>query len=132
MDFLQLQEKMKKNFPDSNVKYDFDSNCERVLNICITDSQPHLYHFVEFNKVKVTVEGKGFEYVPIDCHRVTVTWSFMQEVLNSKTGVYIAPSDIQEIRALKDTNSELYENSIKQLVELCGLDREEIESKIRS
>lgn len=131
MDFFQAQEFFNSLYPDSKIEFSFDEACHRFHQIVYTDGVPNLVHHIECDKLKVTVAGKDPIYVSITPHRLNCTWAGMKELINKKEDVYLSKNEIEEIKALKDRDSEEYAKCIKQLSEFAALPVESIEEKIR-
>jgi hypothetical protein len=133
MDFIELQQMIAKLFPDKKASYDFDSHCMRMINICMTDGVPHLYHQMEFNRVKMTIEGMDPQYVGIQAHRVPFVWTDIQKAIEEavKMGdVFIPEVNVKELLTMKEANPELFEKALNELVIATGLDKEKIQSKL--
>lgn len=133
MDLIELQEMMNKSFVGKKIDYDFDLNCSRLINICLTEGVPHLYHQIEFNRVKVTIEGMESQYIGIQPHRVPFTWMDIQKMVEEKAklaDVFIPDINIKELQAMKESDAELFEKALDDLVTISGLDKEKIRYKI--
>jgi hypothetical protein len=133
MDLIELQQMMTKSFPEKKIAYDFDYNCGRVINICMTDGIPHLFHQIEFNRVKMTIEGMEPQYVGIQAHRVSFTWVDIQKIIQEKVKLedaFISEVNIKELLVMKVDKPDLFEKALEELVVASGLDMEKIKSKI--
>jgi hypothetical protein len=133
MDLIELQEMINKSFPDKKICYDFDHNCGRLINICMTEGVPHLYHQIEFNRVKLTIEGMESQYIGIQSHRVAFTWTDIQKMVEEKAksgDVFISEINIKELLAMKAEKPDLFNTALDELVIASGLDKEKIESKL--
>lgn len=73
MDFQEAKETFSNMFTDKSVTYTFDDNCIRQIELIMEDGFPNIVHHVEYNKVKISVEGLPDKYVPIQSYRMTIT-----------------------------------------------------------
>lgn len=122
MDYFQAQDLFKKMYPDKKIDFEFDENCHRFNELVMTNGNPNLYHHIENNQVKVTVEGQDPIYVPIMPHRETCTWAHIQNIITNKDDVHIHDKDL-EIAA--DS-----EEKIVELAKMSGLLKDHIKKKI--
>lgn len=129
MDIYEVQDMIAKQFPDKKVSLELDSNCQRFIEIVLTDSNPNVIHHVEHNKVKVNVEGMPSYYLPILPHRMNYTWTAVQEMLSSKNDVFIHSNDLDHMRN-NAPDSQEYQDKLNQLIDFTGLTKENIEQKL--
>lgn len=133
MNLIELQQMMTKSFPEKNIMYDFDYNCGHIINICLNDGVPHLFHQVEFNRVKMTIEGMEPQYVGIQANRVPCTWTDIQKLIEEKSkrgDIFIPDINIKELLIMKVEKPELFEKALDELVVASGLDKQKIKSKL--
>lgn len=133
MNFAQAQETFNTMFPDKNKEYGFDEKCVHKMDAMFTDGNPHLAHYVEYNKVKVIIEGLPELYIPLmPFHRVMATWKFLKEKISTKEDVFINPEQMKLLveAKLNPEKQNLYEDMIKEAVDCSGLPREKIEQKL--
>lgn len=133
MDLIELKEMMKKSFKDKEIIYDFDYKCSRLINVCLTNGVPNLLHQIEFNQVKMTVEGFESQYINIQPHRCTLSWVDVQKFIDQKINendVFFPDENIKQINNLKMIDPENFEKSINDLIVMSGLSKEKIESKL--
>jgi hypothetical protein len=85
MNFYEAQDFFKKLYPDVLVSFEFDEKCHRFYEFVMTDGLPNDMHHIECHKVKVTIPGMPIQYVPIQPHRLTCDWNYMNGLISSKT-----------------------------------------------
>lgn len=127
MNFYEAQEFFKKLYPDRLVTFDFDDKCIRHIECIYTDGQLHPTNHVEYQQVKVTPQGMPSQYVPIQPHRMILTANTIKNKL-ANDDIYMHPDWIQSLNELKGTP--YYDIAIKEHIEMTGLSRAQIESKI--
>lgn len=128
MNLYEAQEFFKQANPGKKIDFDFDEKCHRFNELVMTDGLPNMVHHIECNKVKVTIEGQNSVYVPIQSHRLGITWKTMLDMLNAKGDVHIHPDEIKVLGELKAT-PDIYALKMKQLMDHSGLTQAQIEAK---
>jgi hypothetical protein len=79
MNFFEAQDFFKGMYPDKKIDYQFDDSCIRFIEMVMTDGKPNPVHHVEYQKIKVTVEGMEPKYVPIASHRMNINWDDLKQ-----------------------------------------------------
>jgi hypothetical protein len=113
MNFYEAQDFFKKMYPDKKIDFSFDDNCLRQIEIVHTNGKPHTTHHLEYQNVKVDVEGQPSVYVPIAPHRMCCHWADLKKILLTQNDVYLNPDEISH----KDP---------EELSKMTGLSVEEI------
>ncbi len=72
MNYFEAQETFKKMYPDKNIAFDFDDNCVRIIECIYTDGELHYTNHIQYEKLKVSVDGMNPIYVPIQSHRMLI------------------------------------------------------------
>jgi len=116
MNYYEAQEFMKKMHPGKNIAFDFDSFCVKQIEIIHTNGLPNQMHHIEFQQVKVTVDGMDPIYMPIAPHRGTIPWKYTRDMINKYQDVHLH-------------DSELDNRVTEELVSDTGLSVEAIEAK---
>jgi hypothetical protein len=83
MNFFEAQDFFKNMYPGKSIKFEFDKKCIRVMEIIHTDGKPNPVHHIEYQKVKVIVDGSDPVYVPIMPHRMNCDWEYVKEHINT-------------------------------------------------
>lgn len=131
MNLYEAKKFFNNMYPNKLVNFDFDENCYRVCECIMTDGLPNIMHHVECNKVKVTVDGMDVVYVPIKPHRFNIPWSQYKNYINSKNEVYAHPEDVNNLSNMKKNNPSSYEIALKEYMDLSGMSKDKIESKLK-
>lgn len=100
MNYYEAQEFMNKMYPGKKITFDFDSLCVKQIEVMHTNGLPNQMHHIEFQQVKVSVEGMDPIYMPIAPHRGTMPWKYTRDMINKYQDVYINDSELQN----RDTN----------------------------
>lgn len=129
MNFFEAQDFFKQMYVGKKITFEFDEKCHRFIEIVHTDGLPHEMHHLECNKVKVNVEGMDSIYIPIQPHRVNVTWKQAKSLLDSKSDVYIHPDRLMTIKSLKERSDPDYEKCLEECSEITGLSKDNIVKK---
>lgn len=116
MNLYEAQEFFKKLYPEKKVEFLMDDKCIRQIEIVHTDGLPNINHHVQYEKVKVMIEGLPEQYVSIAPHRMNMSWNSLKQYVNNKTEVWIHPSDMEYM----DTN---------MLREMTGMETQVLEHK---
>ena len=124
MDFIQAQDFFANLYPGKKITYEFDENCHRFHELVHTNGKPNLYHHIENNKVKVTVEDQDAVYVPIAPHRETCTWAHISKIIAGKDDVHINDN---ELEAAIDS-----EDKVAELAKMSGLFKDQILKKVEA
>lgn len=130
MNFFEAQDFFKKMYPDKQINYEFDDQCHRLHEISYTNGLPHPIHHIECNKVKVTVEGLPSQYVPIQPHRYTVSWSDLKNYINTKDDVFLNEQIINQLKDLKQNNEASFDQSLNELSQITNLEKEALLEKV--
>lgn len=133
MDIVETQKMFKELYPDHLVKFEFDEKGIRKCECIMTDGLPNLHHHLEFDKVRVTIDGVLDKYVPITTHRITTTWAEYKKIILSKNEVFIHSDQIKELSEAKNNPDRLkeYETMINELSQYSGMTKEDIEVKLQ-
>ncbi len=83
MNLYQVENYFKDIYKGKNVFLDFDMNCVRQMEIVYSDGKPHESHHLEYQKVRVTVDGTEPVYVSIAPHRIGIEWKNVKEYISS-------------------------------------------------
>ena len=83
MNFFEAQEVFKQMHSDKIVTFEFDKNCIGLMEIVHTDGKPNPVHHIEYQKVKVSIEGQDSIYFPIAPHRMCCSWEYVKAHINS-------------------------------------------------
>lgn len=83
MNYFEAQDFFKQANPGKSISFDFDDNCIRQIEAIYTDGQIHPVNHVEYQKLKVTVEGLSPVYVPIAPHRMNMTSDYLKNKIAS-------------------------------------------------
>lgn len=133
MNFFEAKEFFKNMYPDQLVIFDFDHKCIRTIECVYTDGCIHPINHIEYNRVKVTPQGKPSVYVPIQTHRESVSVSILKSKIPNDE-VYFYPDVIATFKELKNDPLLLlmqsYDMKMKEHMQLTGLSQKQIEDKI--
>jgi len=133
MDFFEAQEFFQKQYPNKEIKYEFDDSCHRFNEMVFTDGLPNMIHHIECRKVKVTPEGMDSFYASISPHRMAVSWVDMKKIAEAqllKTDVHINDEFLKELASLKDENE--LETSMNEVIKMCGISKFNLKKKIET
>lgn len=83
MNIYEAQDFFKNMYPEKKITFDFDLKCIRQIEIIQTDGFPNLLHNIEYQKLKVSIEGMEDLYVPILPHRMGIQWDVLKKHVNS-------------------------------------------------
>ncbi len=72
MNYFEAQETFKSMFPGKQVTFELDDKCIRQIECIYTEGELHPVNHVQYEKLKVTVEGMPSSYVPIQPHRMLI------------------------------------------------------------
>lgn len=84
MNFFDTKNVFQGMYPDKIISFDFDEKCQRKLEIILSDGTTNRVHYIEHDKVRVSIEGMQPIYVPIYAHRITIHWKDMKNLISSK------------------------------------------------
>jgi len=129
MDFYSAQQFFANLFPGKKISYHFDKLCLRQLECVFTDGMPNVYHHVEFNKVKVDVEGMASQYIPIDSHRANISWASFKDVISEVTNVNVTENFLSAFAS--DSTPDEKVAARAELQALTGLSDKIINEKIQ-
>jgi hypothetical protein len=73
MNFFEAQEFFKQMYPGKPVLFEFDSSCIRFIECVHTDNEMHDTNHIQYEKLKVTVQGMQPVYIPIMPHRMLIS-----------------------------------------------------------
>lgn len=124
MNFSQCQEFIGKIFPRKKVKYEFDEKCQGQYHIGFTNGVLNLMHQVECDKVKITLDGHDPIYGPILPYKLSIPWSMVVHLLNSKQDICIEDETLDQ--AADDPTGQI----MKNLSEFSYLSLEVIKKKV--
>lgn len=72
MNLFEAQEIFAKMNPGKNITFEFDEKCIRQIECIYTEGKLHPHNHVQYECVKVSVEGNEPIYVPIQPHRAII------------------------------------------------------------
>lgn len=127
MDFYQAKEFFSTFYKGKEVKYEFDDQCMRVIEIVCTDALPGLFNHVEYRKLKVTAQGHDPIYISILPHRMEISWADVKKTVEQYTDVYIDPATIEEF---KKAPPDKKINMKKDLMKFSGLSEQQLDAKL--
>lgn len=130
MDYFQVQEFFQQANPGKQISYDFDDQCIRQIESIYTDGKMHIVNHVQYQKVKVSVEGMSPVYVPIAPHRMLVTAANLKNKV-ANDDVYFHPKEIENLKSLKDKDNAALEMHVQYLSDQSGKSKEEILSQVK-
>lgn len=130
MDFFSVQQFFTNMFPGKSIAYEFDKTCIRQVEISMTDGLPTVLHFVEFQKVKVSVEGMAVQYLPISAHRASLSWVAIATLVSQVADVYVADSFLAPF--LQGATAPQQAQAMTDLEAMTGLTEEEIDVKVQT
>lgn len=79
MNLYETQDFFEKINPGKAITFDFDDKCIRQIECIYTDGKLHPVNHVEYQQVRVTVEGSDPIYVPIQPHRACIDCHCLKE-----------------------------------------------------
>lgn len=126
MDLFQAKETFSKMFPDKLKTFTFDSKCIRQIEIIFTEGNPHPRHHVEYQHVKVSVDGMSDQYIPIQPHRMIMSLKQVKDYVSSLSDVHINEHEIKPFKEMSEQDQIAH---IKQWAETSGLTEEQIKGK---
>lgn len=91
MNLYEAQEFFKKMYPGKAISYEFDMKCLYQMEVIHSDGKPHKINHVEYQKVKVLVEGMEPMYVPIAPHRGCIEFDEVKKYIAGCVEVYTPP-----------------------------------------
>lgn len=127
MDYYEAKDFVKTMHPGKEVKFEFDEKCHRIHEINYVNGSPGIFHHVENNKVKVTVDGQDPFYIPIIPHREAYSWAAIKDMINSKKDVFLNDQYFQNYERVTPEEMPIFK---KELCEATGLEWKDIEIKI--
>lgn len=82
MDLFDLDDHLKTNNPGKKIEFSFPLECQRFLEIVLTNGKANPEHHIECRSVQVLIEGKE-PYIEklTSSHRLTVTHDHMQTII---------------------------------------------------
>lgn len=83
MNLYETKDFFKKLYPNKEVLFEFDNNCIRSIEITQTEGKAHLYHHIDYDKLKVTPNGDPSVYIPISNHREVCTFEWIKNHINT-------------------------------------------------
>lgn len=130
MDFFSVKETFTNMFPDKLKTFTFDDKCIRKMEIILTDGLPNLQHHVEYDKIKVSIEGIPDQYVKIAPHRDMIYWKDHKSFIMSKNEIYIHPDHVKNLKDLKENKSENYDIALSEFCMWSAMSKEDVEKNI--
>lgn len=82
MNVYEAQDHVKQMYPDKLVILEFDEACLRLIEVIHTEGKPHSVHHVEYDRVKVSVDGITPFYMSIQPHRMCCTLQWVKDHIN--------------------------------------------------
>lgn len=133
MNIYEAKDTLKKMFADKLVTFDLDENCIKQMECVMTEGFPNMMHHIEFDKIKISVEGSSDQYIPIQPHRENMTWSTFKKMISDKNQIYIHPDTIKKLINIKNDPNESsnYVNMINEIISMSGMTQDQIESKLK-
>ena len=82
MDIFDLQEFLKRQYPEKQVSFAFPPATHRIYELVMTDGKPNPNHHVECNAVQVLIDGKDPYIEKLTApHRLTISHEQMKIIL---------------------------------------------------
>ena len=81
MNLFELKEFFGKMHPEKTINYEFDKNCIRSIELVYIDSVMLDFFHIEYDKIKVTVDGENPIYAKIMPHRSSISKELLNEFL---------------------------------------------------
>ncbi len=143
MNINELKLFIEQMNPGKEISLDFDVKCYRKMDFTFDDGAAAVTQHVEFNKVRVTVDGNTV-YTSIQPHRVNIPWKDAQAFIAGMKEIFVHPNALKTLaecsRKMREDTSvdqlntknerEEFEKIIKQFIDFTDKDRDYILQKI--
>ena len=129
MNLYEAQDFFKKMYPDKQISYDFDDSCIRQIECIYTDGKLHSHNHVEYQKVRVTVEGMSPMYVPIAPHRMIGSAAYVKGKI-PRDDVHIHPDELKTLQGLINENDDRQHQKLAEMIEITGLTADQIKARL--
>lgn len=94
MNLFEAQDIFAKMNPGKNITFEFDDKCVRQIECIYTEGKLHPDNHVQYEHLKVTVEGNEPIYVPIMPHRAVIRAEDLKGKL-TRDEVYVKPQEAE-------------------------------------